>query len=283
MPCWRQCSRSPVRALAVRAMIGVRGFPELSFELPDQPGCGEAVHHRHLAVHEDRIETSLADRGRQPHCRRGMNRSHAHALERRGGDEGVHRVVFDQKYGFSCEPQHVCQGLSDRAGTDRALKALRKQQRDVKMLPRAIALFTRTFPPIASAVAAKLQGQVLFRRSFSTSRTRPGRTARTGAESCRLVCRCRYPRCGWTSLTPSGVRFPRKRRVTPPIDVNLIALLTKFITTRRSFSSSATDQTKDPLDSREASKRRLMPFAVALAWNVWTATWHTRRTSIGAK
>ena len=39
-------------------------------------------------------------------------------------------------------------------------------------------------------------------------------------------------------LTPSETLLPRKRRVTPPIDVNLMALLTRFITTRRNFSSS---------------------------------------------
>jgi hypothetical protein len=84
-----------------------------------------------------------------------------------------------------------------------------------------------------------------------------------------------------TSLTPPGTRLPRRRSVTPPTAVNLIALLTRFMMIRRSFSSSPWTIVSSP-ENRVGSKRNAIPLAVAFAWKVCTAIWQTRSTSIGA-
>ena len=79
MPCLRQCSRSPVSAFAVRAMMGVRPLAGRGFELADQSGCSEPVHHRHFAVHQNRIEPALPIEVYRFVAIRGVNRHHSHA------------------------------------------------------------------------------------------------------------------------------------------------------------------------------------------------------------
>ena len=87
------------------------------------------------------------------------------------------------------------------------------------------------------------------------------------AESCQRECRYRCRRCarvmsdaGWS---PHATQPQRDAAAA----VNLIALLTRFMTIRRSLSSSPWTS-GDRAGNPEASKRSAMPFAVAFAWKV---------------
>src|SRR6202158_4706305 len=57
-PAARHVSRSPFKAAAVNAMIGVGGPLVRLFPLSDCPRCGQAIHDRHLPVHEDKVIVS---------------------------------------------------------------------------------------------------------------------------------------------------------------------------------------------------------------------------------
>ena len=93
MPAATQASRSPGIALPVSATMGTRA--PSGFRRADRARGGEAVHHRHLAVHEDQVELGIGSRGQ-----------HAFVAVRCGGDVEaehvehgarhflVHRVVF---------------------------------------------------------------------------------------------------------------------------------------------------------------------------------------------
>ena len=148
-----------------------------------------------------------------------------------------------KQYGLACELQPARSGLRRDQRWNRqldVLKALRKHQTTVKTLPRPSALLhAHDSAHRLARVGAKSPVRAPFLHSFSTFRIRPGRTDRTAEESCR-----------WDS--DAGIRdadseldsivtcaTPRKRESdSSRSHVNLMALLTRFITIRRNFSSS---------------------------------------------
>ncbi len=97
MPAARHFSRSSLMTFAVSAMMGRRLAPRLRFQLANAPRCGEAVHHRHLAVHQHGIEVrgGHAFQGFGAVVRNGhlrgeiLQRALRHAL--------IHRIVLDQE------------------------------------------------------------------------------------------------------------------------------------------------------------------------------------------
>ena len=85
MPAARQASRSSAKALAVSAMIGVRGGSPLGLGGADAPRGFEPVHARHLHVHQDEIVG-----------RAGLARG-VPALQRRGAALGNGRPVAEPR------------------------------------------------------------------------------------------------------------------------------------------------------------------------------------------
>ena len=61
MPAATQASRSPGIALPVSATMGTRA--PCRFRGANRARGGQAIHHRHLAVHEDEVEVGIGGRG----------------------------------------------------------------------------------------------------------------------------------------------------------------------------------------------------------------------------
>ena len=79
-------------------MIGVRDWPELGFEFPNQPRRSESVHHWHFTVHQDGVELAFTIEVYGLVAVGGMNGNHAHAFQRGGRDEGIDSVVLDKQH-----------------------------------------------------------------------------------------------------------------------------------------------------------------------------------------
>ena len=98
MPAARQRSRSPTSTFAVNAMIGVRRRGTRSIELTRADGGGrfEPVHARHVAVHEEHIECTIACQFQRDAAIVG-NHVAAVFLQHSLTHEPADLVVFDQQ------------------------------------------------------------------------------------------------------------------------------------------------------------------------------------------
>jgi hypothetical protein len=103
MPAARQRARSSAKALAVMAMIGVsNGWPGA-----DAPGRLEAVHFRHLHVHQDGRIATCAPPWPRPRRRPRPDPPPARRFELKLRHLAIHRFVVGDKHALPAERRRI--------------------------------------------------------------------------------------------------------------------------------------------------------------------------------
>ena len=118
MPAARQASRSPASALAVSATTRVGSSFFCDFALTQLARGDEAVHDRHLAVHEHHVEVLLLERVQRLDAVAGVHGVAAQPLQHLERQRAVDHVVLDQQDREVIEHGFVLRGEHGGSGTD---------------------------------------------------------------------------------------------------------------------------------------------------------------------